>query len=151
LTIRRHSGQLFASAFIAIVGVLLFGRPCLRAVADACERAARKASNGPIDPIRAAACRNSEPGSELIFCGNAGTGGRERRCSVVIDIDVVYVNMDDCTAYCSDGVTRPFYEMYDACAELTQDPDEAMVAIIKIADDKFIMLGLVGEEPALLH
>ena len=69
----------------------------------------------------------------------------------MIDIDVVYVNMDECTAYCSDGVTRPFYEMYDACAELTQDPDEAMVAIIKIAEDKFIMLGLVGEESVSLH
>ncbi len=94
-----------------------------------------------------------EPGSELTFCDNFGTGGRRRRCkcSVVIDIDVVYVNMDECTAYCSDGVTRPFYEMYDACAELTQDPDEAMVAIIKIAEDKFIMLGLVGEEPVSLH
>ena len=76
----------------------------------------------------------------------------ERRCSVVTDIDVVYVNMDDCTAYCSDGITRPFYEMYDASAELTQDPDEAMVAIIKIAEDKFIMLGLVGEEETVpLH
>ncbi len=51
----------------------------------------------------------------------------------MIDIDVVYVNMDECTAYCSDGVTRPFYEMYDACAEPT------------------IMLGLVGEESVSLH
>jgi len=69
----------------------------------------------------------------------------------VINIDVVYVNMDECTAYCSDGVTRPFYEMYDAAAELTQDPDEAMVAIVKIAEDKFILLGLVGEEAVSLH
>jgi hypothetical protein len=69
----------------------------------------------------------------------------------VIDIDVVYVNLDECTAYCSDGVTRPFYEMYDASAEPTQDPDEATVAIIKVAEGKFIMLGLVGEEPVSLH
>ena len=100
-----------------------------------------------------------EPESELTFAAilervGVGVGAKcrcRRRCSVVIDIDVVYVNMDECTAYCSDGVTRPFYEMYDACAELTQDPDEAMVAIIKIAEDKFIMLGLVGEESASLH
>jgi hypothetical protein len=72
-------------------------------------------------------------------------------CGVVIDIDVVYVNMDECTAYCSDGVTRPFHEMYDAAAEPTQDPDEAMVAIVKIAEDKFILLGLVGEEAVSLH
>jgi hypothetical protein len=41
--------------------------------------------------------------------------------------------------------------MYDASAELTQDPDEAMVAIVKIAEDKFILLGLVGEEAVSLH
>lgn len=91
-----------------------------------------------------------ERGFELRLSGTS-VGGRQRRCGVVIDIDVVYVDMDDCTAYCSDGVTRPFYEMYDSSAELTEDPDEAMVAIIKIADDKFIMLGLVGEEPVSIH
>ena len=109
------------------------------------------APQGRLDPIHGEAYRNPPTGIRINLCGNIGTGGRRRKCSVVIDIDVVYVNMDECTAYCSDGVTRPFYEMYDACAELTQDPDEAMVAIIKIAEDKFIMLGLVGEESVSLH
>jgi hypothetical protein len=69
----------------------------------------------------------------------------------VIDVDVVYVNLDECTAFCSDGVTRPFYEMYDAWAELTQDPDEAMVAVVKIADGKFIMLGLIEDASISVH
>ncbi len=69
----------------------------------------------------------------------------------MIDVDVVYVNLDECTAFCSDGVTRPFYEMYDAWAELTQDPDEAMVAVVKIADGKFIMLGLIEDASISVH
>ena len=111
-----------------------------------------RASRGAVRPcstsIRAGAYRNSLARIGIDICT---FGRRVRRSSVVIDVDVVYVNMDECTAYCSDGVTRPFHEMYDACAELTQDPDEAMVAIVKIAEDKFIMLGLVGEEAVSVH
>ena len=35
----------------------------------------------------------------------------------MIEVDVVLVNMDEQTAYCSDGVTRSFHEMYDAEAQ----------------------------------
>jgi len=70
---------------------------------------------------------------------------------IVIDIDVVLVNMDDKTAYCSDGVTRSFLEMYDADAQPTEDPDLAIAAVVKVGDDQFILLNLTGEEPAKLH
>ena len=36
----------------------------------------------------------------------------------MIDVDVVLVNMDEQTAFCSDGVTRAIFEMYDADAQL---------------------------------
>jgi len=70
---------------------------------------------------------------------------------IVIDVDVVLVNMDDKTAYCSDGVTRSFLEMYDADAQPTEDPDLAIAAVVKVGDDQFILLSLTGEEPAKLH
>ena len=69
----------------------------------------------------------------------------------MIDVDVVLVNMDDKTAYCSDGVTRSFLEMYDADAQPTEDPDLAIAAVVKVGDDQFILLSLTGEEPAKLH
>lgn len=71
--------------------------------------------------------------------------------SAVIDIDVVLVNIEDRTAYCSDGVTRSFFEMYDADAQLTEDPDEAIAAVVKVRDDQFIVLNLIDEKPVELH
>jgi hypothetical protein len=70
---------------------------------------------------------------------------------VVIDIDVVLVNVDERTAYCSDGVTRNFYEMYDADARPTEDPDEAIAAVVKIGDDQFIVLNLMDDKSVELH
>lgn len=69
----------------------------------------------------------------------------------MIDIDVVLVNIEDRTAYCSDGVTRSFFEMYDADAQLTEDPDEAIAAVVKVRDDQFIVLNLIDEKPVELH
>jgi hypothetical protein len=69
----------------------------------------------------------------------------------VIDIDVVLVNIDDRTAYCSDGVTRTFFEMYDADAQLTENPEEAIAAVVKVRDDQFIVLNLIDEKPVELH
>jgi hypothetical protein len=70
---------------------------------------------------------------------------------VVIDVDVVLVNMDERTAFCSDGVTRTFHEMYDSEAQPTEDPDEAIAAVVKVADDKFIVLKLTEEAPTPLN
>jgi hypothetical protein len=70
---------------------------------------------------------------------------------IVIEVDVVLVNMDDKTAYCSDGVTRDFLEMYDAEAQPTDDPDNAIAAVVKVGEDQFILLNLTEEEPAKLH
>lgn len=69
----------------------------------------------------------------------------------MIEVDVVLVNMDDKTAYCSDGVTRDFLEMYDAEAQPTDDPDNAIAAVVKVGEDQFILLNLTDEEPAKLH
>jgi hypothetical protein len=69
----------------------------------------------------------------------------------VIDIDVVLVNVDERTAYCSDGVTRNFYEMYDAQARPTEDPDEAIAAVVKVGDEQFIVLNLMDDKSAELH
>jgi len=69
----------------------------------------------------------------------------------VIDIDVVLVNVDERTAYCSDGVTRNFYEMYDAEARPTEDPDEAIAAVVKVGDDQFIVLNLMDDKSIELH
>ena len=69
----------------------------------------------------------------------------------MIDVDVVLVNLDEQTAYCSDGVTRSFFEMYDAEAQPTQDPDLAIAAVVKVGDDQFILLNLTGDDPAKLH
>jgi hypothetical protein len=69
----------------------------------------------------------------------------------VIDVDVVLVNMDERTAFCSDGVTRSIFEMYDAEARPTEDPDLAIAAVVKIAEDQFILLNLTGDDPAKLH
>lgn len=69
----------------------------------------------------------------------------------MIDVDVVLVNLDELTAFCSDGVTRSFHEMYDAEAQLTEDPDEAIAAVVKVADDKFIVVKLTEETPTPLN
>jgi len=65
----------------------------------------------------------------------------------VIDVDVVLVNMDEGTAYCSDGVTRSIFEMYDSQAQPTEDPDEAIAAVVKVGDDQFIVLNLTDDRP----
>jgi hypothetical protein len=70
---------------------------------------------------------------------------------VLIDVDVVLVNIDERTAFCSDGVTRSFFEMYDADARPTEDPDEAIAAVVKVGDDQFIVLKLIDEQPAEVH
>jgi len=69
----------------------------------------------------------------------------------LIDVDVVLVDMDERTAYCSDGVTRSFFEMYYADAQPTEDPDLAIAAVVKVAEDQFILLNLTGENNAMLH
>jgi hypothetical protein len=69
----------------------------------------------------------------------------------LIDIDVVLVNVDERTAFCSDGVTRSFFEMYDADAKPTEDPDEAIAAVVKVGDDQYIVLNLMDEKSAELH
>jgi hypothetical protein len=69
----------------------------------------------------------------------------------VIDVDVVLVNLDELTAFCSDGVTRTFHEMYDSEAQPTEDPDEAIAAVVKVADDKFIVVKLTEEAPTPLN
>ena len=69
----------------------------------------------------------------------------------MIDIDVVLVNVDERTAFCSDGVTRSFFEMYDADAKPTEDPDEAIAAVVKVGDDQYIVLNLMDEKSAELH
>ena len=69
----------------------------------------------------------------------------------MIDVDVVLVNMDEQTAYCSDGVTRAIFEMYDADAQPTEDPDLAIAAVVKVADDQFILLNLTGDDQSKLH
>ena len=70
----------------------------------------------------------------------------------MIEVDVVLVNMDEQTAYCSDGVTREIYEMYDAEAQPTEDPDEAIAAVVKVGEDQYIVLNLTDENrPAALE
>ena len=69
----------------------------------------------------------------------------------MIDVDVVLVNVDDRTAYCSDGVTRTFFEMYDAEAKPTEDPDEAIAAVIKVGDDQYIVLSLMDDNTVQVH
>jgi hypothetical protein len=72
---------------------------------------------------------------------------------IVIDVDVVLVNMEEQTAYCSDGVTRDIFEMYDADAKPTADPDQAIAAVVKVGDDQFILLNLSedGDDGVKLH
>lgn len=69
----------------------------------------------------------------------------------MIDVDVVLVNMEEQTAYCSDGVTRDIFEMYDSEAKPTEDPDQAIAAVVKIGDDQFILLNLADGDAAKLH
>ena len=69
----------------------------------------------------------------------------------MIDVDVVLVNMEEQTAYCSDGVTRDIFEMYDSEAKPTEDPDQAIAAVVKVGDDQFILLNLADGDSAKLH
>jgi hypothetical protein len=69
----------------------------------------------------------------------------------VIEVDVVLVNMEEQTAYCSDGVTRDIFEMYDAQAQPTQDPDEAIAAVVKVGEDQYIVLNLAEENSGPLN
>ena len=69
----------------------------------------------------------------------------------MIDVDVVLVNMDERTAYCSDGVTRDIFEMYDAQAQPTEDPDEAIAAVVKVGEDQYIVLNLTEENATPLN
>ena len=69
----------------------------------------------------------------------------------MIDVDVVLVNMEERTAYCSDGVTRDIFEMYDAHAQPTEDPDEAIAAVVKVGEDQYIVLNLAEENSAPLN
>lgn len=69
----------------------------------------------------------------------------------MINIDVVFVDVDERTAFCSDGVTRTFFEMYDADALPTEDPDEAIAAVVKVGDDQYIVLKLIDEQSVEVH
>ena len=69
----------------------------------------------------------------------------------MIEVDVVLVNMEERTAYCSDGVTRSIFEMYDAQAQPTEDPDEAIAAVVKVGDDQFIVLNLTEDTSVPLN
>jgi hypothetical protein len=69
----------------------------------------------------------------------------------VIDIDVVFVDVDARTAFCSDGVTRNFFEMYDADALPTENPDEAIAAVVKVGEDQYIVVKLTDEQNTLIH
>jgi len=53
--------------------------------------------------------------------------------------------MEERTAFCSDGVTRDIFEMYDAQAQPTEDPDEAIAAVVKVGEDQYIVLNLTEE------
>jgi len=70
---------------------------------------------------------------------------------IVIEVDVVLVNMEEQTAYCSDGVTRDIFEMYDAQAQPTEDPDEAIAAVVKVGDDQYIVLNLTEDSAVPLN
>jgi hypothetical protein len=48
-------------------------------------------------------------------------------------------------------VTRAFFEMYDAEAQPTDDPDLAIAAVVKVAEDQFILLNLTGDNSASVH
>ncbi len=69
----------------------------------------------------------------------------------MIEVDVVLVNMEERTAYCSDGVTRDIFEMYDAQARPTEDPDEAIAAVVKVGEDQYIVLNLTEDKPVPLN
>lgn len=69
----------------------------------------------------------------------------------MIDVDVVLVNMEELTAFCSDGITRAIYEMYDAEAQPTKDPDEAIAAVVKVGEDQYIVLNLADDRPVPLN
>ena len=69
----------------------------------------------------------------------------------MIEVDVVLVNMEERTAFCSDGVTRTIFEMYDAQAQPTEDPDEAIAAVVKVGEDQFIVLNLTEDSAVALN
>lgn len=69
----------------------------------------------------------------------------------MIEVDVVLVNMEEQTAYCSDGITRDIYEMYDSEAQVTNDPDEAIAAVVKVGEDQYIVCSLADDRPVALN
>jgi len=69
----------------------------------------------------------------------------------VIEVDVVLVNMDEGTAYCSDGITRTIFEMYDCDAQPTEDPEDAIAAVVKVSEDQFIVLDLSDDSEVSVH
>lgn len=69
----------------------------------------------------------------------------------MIEVDVVLVNMDEGTAYCSDGITRTIFEMYDCDAQPTEDPEDAIAAVVKVSEDQFIVLDLSDDSEVSVH
>ncbi len=69
----------------------------------------------------------------------------------MIEVDVVLVNMEEQTAFCSDGITRDIYEMYDCEAQVTTDPDEAIAAVVKVGEDQYIVCSLADDRPVPLN
>ena len=69
----------------------------------------------------------------------------------MIEVDVVLVNMEEQTAFCSDGITRDIYEMYDSEAQITTDPDEAIAAVVKVGEDQYIVCSLADDRPVPLN
>lgn len=70
---------------------------------------------------------------------------------VKVEVDVVLVNMEDQTAFCSDGVTRVLFEMYDRDANVTEDPEEAIAAVVKVGEDQYIVCNLSDDKPIALN
>ena len=48
-------------------------------------------------------------------------------------------------------VTRDIFEMYDADAQPTEDPDEAIAAVVKVGEDQYIVLNLADDRPVPLN
>jgi hypothetical protein len=66
-------------------------------------------------------------------------------------VDVLIVNLENQTAYCTDGITRPFHQMFDAEAQLTTNPEEAVVATVQISDGDYVIVNLVEKYPIQFH
>ena len=60
----------------------------------------------------------------------------------MIDVDVVLVDLDARTAFCSDGVTRAVLEWYGRDGKPTDDTYEAFVAVVQIEKGEYVVLNL---------